>query len=114
MGKKKGSTGRTGINKSKEIRDAFQQLGIDTAPKEIQEYLRTHKGIEIKAQQISNQKNKLRQEATTITKPMRVQRSKTSPTSIPAVDLQKVANFVDHVGGIAQAKHALEIFQSLH
>lgn len=113
MGKKKGSTGRGGVNKSKEIREAFQHLGIDTSPKEVQEYLRTQKGLEIKAQQISNQKNKLRQEGSVPTKVSRTKKSRNTNAVVATDDLQKVASFVDSLGGIKRAKQALEIFKSL-
>lgn len=112
MGKKKAAGRRSGVNKSELIREAIAALGGgDPDVKVIQAYLKENNNLDVGQALIYNVKANSKKRAGAP-----VGRRGRQPKAASAITLDKlyeVKKIVDSLGGLEQAKKALEALQSL-
>ena len=98
--------GRGKVNKAQAIRDVLKTMGNDAAPKDVIAQLATQK-IEVSAAQVSNVKADIRRKEGGF---MPLGRGKGALT---LESLKEAKHLADKLGGVDQARRALEALASL-
>jgi len=103
--------GRRRINKAQAIRDVLDEMGRDTAPKVVIANLGT-KRIKVSAAQVSNIKADLARKAGDY-KPTRTRRGAKANGEISVASLLAVKHLADKLGGVENARRALDTLAQL-
>ena len=119
MAKRKKSrkkTGRSGVNRSEEIRKAFEKMGGDAAPKDIIKVLGARR-IKVSSALVSNVRAAMAGGSRTRGKGKSRRRGRprrSAPNgSVVLADLLEAKRLIEKTGGIEQAKQALDALARL-